>query len=199
MVVSPQEALRVVLTVIRSLSQLGVPYAIDGSLASSMHGVPRSTRDADLITNLRPENIQPFVTAVSRAFYVSPERVAQAVLERSSFSMAHRATGIKIDISVLNDDPLQAQNLIRRRTFHVPDEPGITLQVTSAENIVLQKLRWYQTGNRVSDQQWNDILGVLKVQRKSLDFEYLREWADRTGVEDLLRQAYEDAGIDPAV
>jgi hypothetical protein len=40
---------------------------------------------------------------------------------------------------------------------------------------------------------------VLKVQGKRLDFEYLKEWAPHLGVEDLLRQAYEDAGIDPAV
>jgi hypothetical protein len=69
----------------------------------------------------------------------------------------------------------------------------------SPEDTILQKLHWYQIGNRVSDRQWNDIQGVLKVQRKSLDFEYLKEWADRIGVEDLLRQAYDDAGIDPAV
>ncbi len=43
------------------------------------------------------------------------------------------------------------------------------------------------------------MLGVLKIQRKRLDFEYLKEWAAHLEVEDLLRKAYEDAGIDPAL
>jgi hypothetical protein len=36
-----------------------------------------------------------------------------------------------------------------------------------------------------------------KVQRTGLDFNYLKEWADQIGVKDLLRQAHEDAGVDP--
>ena len=69
--------------------------------------------------------------------------------------------------------------------------------MATAEDIILQKLHWFQLGNRVSERQWDDVLGVLKVQRKRLDFDYLKDWASRTGVEDLLRQAYEDAGLDP--
>jgi len=71
--------------------------------------------------------------------------------------------------------------------------------MATAEDIILQKLRWYELGNRVSDRQWNDVLGVLKVQRKRLDFEYLKEWAAHLEVEDMLRKAYEDAGLDPAL
>jgi hypothetical protein len=197
--VSPEEALRVVLEVTRPLDQLGIPYAVGGSLASSLHGIPRTTQDADLVADLRPAHIQPFVAAVSSAFYVSPERVAQAISRRSSFNMVHHGTGIKVDIFILKADPLVLQEMMRRRIFPIPGQPGTTIQVASAEDTILQKLHWYQIGNRVSDRQWNDVLGVLKIQRKNLDFDYLKEWADRTGVEDLLRQAYEDAGLDPAV
>jgi hypothetical protein len=197
--VPPEEALRVVLEVSRHLDRLGIPYAVGGSLASSLHGVPRSTQDADLVADLRPAHVQSFVAAVASAFYVSPERVAQAVGRRASFNLVHLATGIKVDIFMLKAEPLALQEMIRRRVLPVPGSSGATLQVTSAEDTILQKLHWYQAGNRVSDRQWNDVLGVLKVQRKNLDFEYLKEWAYRTGVEDLLRQAYEDAGLDPAV
>ena len=71
--------------------------------------------------------------------------------------------------------------------------------MASAEDIILHKLRWFQMGNGVSDRQWDDVLGVLKVQRKLLDLEYLKEWAAHLEVEDLLRKAYEDAGLDPAL
>jgi hypothetical protein len=195
--VSPEEALKVVLEVSRPLDQLGVPYAVGGSLASSLHGVPRSTQDADLVADLRPIHVQPFVVAVSPGFYVSPERVAQAVDRRSSFNLVHNGTGLKVDLFMLKAEPFALQEMTRRRLLPIPGPSGLSLQVASAEDTILQKLHWYQLGNRVSERQWTDVLGVLKIQRRHLDFDYLKEWAARIGVEDLLRQVYDDAGIDP--
>ena len=196
--VSPEQALRIVLEVSRHLDELGIPYAVGGSLASSLHGIPRSTQDADLVADLRSAHIQPFADALSSSFYVSPERIAQAISKRSSFNMVHHGTGIKVDIFILKVDPLALQEMTRRQILPIPGSAGTTLQVASAEDTILQKLHWYQIGNRVSERQWSDVQGVLKVQRKRLDFEYLERWAPHLGVEDLLRQAYEDAGIDPA-
>jgi hypothetical protein len=47
----------------------------------------------------------------------------------------------------------------------------------------------------VSEHQWNDVLGVLKVQKESLDMTYLHHWASELKVEDLLERALRDAGI----
>jgi hypothetical protein len=191
------EALKVILEVIKILENLGVPYAVGGSLASSLHGIPRSTQDGDLVADLRTEHVQGFLAAVAESFYVSPERVLQAVQRHSSFNLIHLKTMIKVDVFVLKAEPLSLQEMARRQVLSVPGEPGTTLHVASAEDTILQKLLWYEKGHRVSGQQWNDILGVLKVQRARLDFGYLKEWAGHIGVEGLLRQAYEDAGVSP--
>ena len=193
--IPPEDALKVILEVVRVLEDLQVPYAVGGSLASSMRGIPRSTQDGDLVADLRVEHIQPFVAAIAQTFYVSPERVLQAVQRRSSFNVVHLKTAIKVDIFVLSRDPLSLQEMARRQVLPFPGEPGTTIHVASAEDTVLQKLLWYRKGNMVSERQWNDILGVLKVQGPRLDFDYLKEWADRIGVDDLLRQACDDAGV----
>ena len=195
--IPPEEALRVILEVVGILDDLQVPYAVGGSLASSMHGIPRSTQDGDLLADLRLEHMQPFVAAVADRFYVSPERALQAIQRRSSFNLVHLKTMIKVDIFVLKAEPFSLQEMTRRQVLPVPGEPGTTLHVASAEDTVLQKLLWYQKGDRVSTQQWNDILGILKVQGAHLDFDYLKEWADRIEVDGLLRQAYDDAGVNP--
>jgi hypothetical protein len=49
--------------------------------------------------------------------------------------------------------------------------------IASPEDIILAKLEWYRMGGEVSDRQWNDILGVLKLQGLRLDLVYLRQWA----------------------
>jgi len=45
----------------------------------------------------------------------------------------------------------------------------------------------------VSERQWLDVLGVLKVQGPALDQGYLREWAAQLGVTPLLEQALAEA------
>lgn len=57
------------------------------------------------------------------------------------------------------------------------------------------KLQWYRDGGGVSDRQWNDVLGVLKVQGPVLDRAYLEEWALELGLAGLLREALDDAGL----
>jgi hypothetical protein len=195
--VAPEEAFQVVLEVTRVLDELGVPYLIGGSLASSLWGIPRTTQDADLVVDLRPQHLEAFATQLASTFYLSPERLRDAVRRRSSFNLLHLKTMIKVDLFLLKGDLSSLQEMTRRQAFPVPGSPEIFLQVASPEDIVLQKLHWYRLGNGVSDQQWADVLGVLKVRRASLDLPYLREWAERRAIGDLLKKALQDSGIGP--
>ncbi|MFL5655678.1 MAG: hypothetical protein ACJ8CB_16055, partial [Ktedonobacteraceae bacterium] len=67
--------------------------------------------------------------------------------------------------------------------------------VASPEGTILNKLEWYRMGGEVSDRQWNDILGVLKIQGTNLDMVYLQRWAAVLKVTDLLERALVDAGL----
>jgi hypothetical protein len=193
--VSPDEAFQVLLEVTRVLDELEVPYVVGGSLASSLHGIPRSTQDADLVAVLRTSHIQSFISRIEGAFYVSPERVETAVRRRTSFNLIHLKTMIKVDLFVFPETPLARQEMARRQNLPVPGEPEAHLQIASPEDTILQKLLWYRKGGGVSERQWNDVLGVIKVQGKALDLDYLKEWAERSGVEDLLAQAFTDSGL----
>ena len=67
--------------------------------------------------------------------------------------------------------------------------------IVVALDVVLNKLQWYQKGGSVSEQQWKDVLWVLKVQGDKLDLEYLKYWASRLNISDLLNRSFDDAGM----
>lgn len=58
----------------------------------------------------------------------------------------------------------------------------------------LHKLVWYKLGNEISDRQWNDVLGIMKLQREQLDNAYLDTWADAIEVASLLNRARHECG-----
>ena len=74
-------------------------------------------------------------------------------------------------------------------------EIGRTLYICAPEDTVLHKLLWYAAGSGVSDRQWYDLQGVLRLQAHGLDLAYLRHWAAALGVEALLHRALDEAGL----
>jgi len=189
------EPLAVSLKVARILEGLAIPYVVGGSLASSLHGMPRSTHDIDLVADLRAHHVAPLLQALGNDFYVSSEAVADAVRRRGSFNIIDQETILKVDIFVLKEDALSRDEMSRGVVVDLPGDPSATLVIASAEDIVLQKLLWYQLGAGVSERQWLDVLGVLKVQGDRLDLVYLESQAQRAGVADLLARARMEAGL----
>ena len=66
------------------------------------------------------------------------------------------------------------------------------LTVASPEDMILTKLEWFRKGGEVSDRQWRDVRGLLKLQAGELDDAYLSKWAGTLGVDDLLERARRD-------
>lgn len=75
------------------------------------------------------------------------------------------------------------------------EESSRKFYLSSPEDIILSKLQWYQRGGGVSEQQWKDVLGVLKVQTDKLDLEYLKHWASSLNLSDLLNRSFDDASM----
>lgn len=186
------DALEAVLEVTTILDTLAIPYLVGGSLASSLHGVPRSTEDADLVVELEPAKIEPLVKALQETFYIDEERVRDAVRRRASFNIIRLAGIFKIDLFVLPDTPGSRLEMERRQVVDLGD-PERSIFVASAEDTVVQKLHWYRLGRGISERQWRDALGVLRVQKGRLDLDYLRETAVRLEVEGLLERALREA------
>lgn len=187
------EATRITLLVTQTLETLGIPYAVGGSLASSVHGVMRSTLDVDIVADMRLEHIQPLVAALSKEFYADDEMMRDAIEHQSSFNLIHYETAFKVDIFIRKARAFDQMQLERRRMSVITTDPEQSVYVTSPEDVILSKLEWYRMGGEVSDRQWRDVLGVLKTREGELDLNYLRKWANELKVIDLLERALQES------
>jgi hypothetical protein len=115
--------------------------------------------------------------------------VRQAVRDRFTFNILHPGSGFKIDVYVLKDEPFQQSAFSRRAFLTLADDPAQPIACYSPEDVVLFKLQWYRLGGDSSDQQWSDILGVLRAQSDRTDVTYLDRWSEYLGVADLLARA----------
>lgn len=187
------EPIEVTLKVTGILEKLGIPYLIGGSLASTLYGMVRTTQDSDIISEMRPEHIQPFVTSLQNEFFIDEEMIADSIQHNSSFNMIHRDSMFKVDVFIPRPRPFQRSQIARaqRQTFSFEKE--MSANFASAEDTILSKFEWYRMGGEVSDRQWRDILGVLKTRAGELDLDYLRKWAIELKVNDLLERALNES------
>ncbi len=188
------QVLAAITPVIEVFEQLGVLYHIGGSVASSIYGILRATIDADLIADLRLEHVRPLVIQLQTDYYIDEDMIRDAIKRRSSFNVIHLDTMLKVDVYIPKFRSFDQEEL-RRAQQEVLLEGTRPFNVASPEGTILNKLEWYRMGGEVSDRQWNDILGVLKVQGTSLDIDYLQKWAANLRVTDLLERALVDAGL----
>lgn len=183
------ETTRITLLVTYVLEQLGIAYLVGGSLASSLHGVMRATLTVDIVADIQLKHIPALVAALAQEFYADAEMMQDAIERRSSFNLIHYATAFKVDIFIRKVRPFDQMQFERRVRSVIVADPEQSIYMASPEDIILAKLEWYRLGGEVSDRQWRDILGVMKVRAGELDLDYLQHWAKELQVADLFDRA----------
>lgn len=171
---------RVLQQVVDLLEAADVEYRLTGSLASSIHGHPRSTQDIDLVIEGSREQVLSLVSLFDEAgFYVSPEAAGEAFAARGRFNAIDRETGWKVDL-ILRKDREFSQVEFERRTRE--DVLELSLDVATPEDTLLAKLEWARLGE--SRRQIEDAAAILEVQGPSLDRIYVLRWVGELGLEE---------------
>jgi hypothetical protein len=183
----------VLLRIARVFEEQGIAYVVVGSFASSLRGLYRTTGDVDIVADIKPEQIDLFVAALQNDFYIDELTVRRAVTGRRSFNAIHFDSVFKVDIFIPSSDDFTQQQLTRRQLERIAPDLAQAIYVATAEDTILAKLKWYRTGNEISNTQWTDVMGIIGVQSENLDVNYLRAWADKLNVRDLLEKALNEA------
>ena len=172
--------------------ELGLPYALGGSMAGSLLGEPRSTVDVDMAVVMDPVSGEALLERVGPEFYVPVDTARAAIRRHTSFNLVDTVSALKVDVFVLGDGLLDRMQIERRVLVEIPGAPA-GIWVTSAEDQVLRKLDWYREGGRASDRQWRDVVGILRVHHGAIDRDYLATSAQALGLDDDLAEALRQA------
>jgi hypothetical protein len=185
------DVLEVAVRVGRALDSVGARYLLVGSVASSLLGDPRTTNDIDFVAALPAARVEAFREALGEEFDVDEAALADAMATGGSWNIFFSPWMSKVDLFAAGSS--ERQQVQFARAIRIPVGSG-HLMVLSAEDAILSKLSWFRDGGGVSQQQWRDVLGVLRVAGTTLDSAYLSEWGERLGLQGLLANALAEAG-----
>ena len=167
------------------LEELNIPYLIVGSFATSIWGEPRMTLDIDIVIDLHAEQVKAFCLKFPPPhFYVSETAAREAVVRRRQFNVLYPSTANKIDFMISRNDEWSRLQLERARTQ--PFDGDIKLKVCSPEDVIIAKMRYFKEGQ--SPKHLRDIAGVLDLQGKDIDRNYISHWANVLNLKEISQQ-----------
>ena len=161
-----------------ALERTQVPYLLTGSVASSLHGKPRSTRDLDVVIAPTREQLQALIREFpSSDYYCDEQHAMQALANGSQFNVIDFATGWKVDFIIADDSDYGRTAMGRRQSI---DVAGTAAYVASPEDVLIAKLRWAKLSG--SDRQLEDAAGIIGTQGGKLDIAYVERWVRELGL-----------------
>ena len=178
------------LRVATALEANGIPYMLTGSLASSMYGIPRATNDIDIVIAPDRAQLLSLIQLFRRVgLTVHSETALAALHKRTQFNVIDLRRGWNVDLIICKDRDFSTTEFGRKQTHEVE---GMRLTLATPEDVLLAKLEWAKLGD--SERQIDDAAGIVKMQRETLDLQYIQHWVDVLAVQQQWTAAQERAG-----
>jgi hypothetical protein len=166
----------------RPLNQVGIRYAMTGSIAAIFYGEPRLTHDVDFVVFLNTSDIEALHQLFpSPAFYLpSPDLISLEARreQRGHFNIIHVESGFKADFYLSGKDELNAWAIGKRRDFQIEGE---TVSLAPPEYVIVRKLEYYREGH--SEKHLRDIRSILAISGERLNRPEMMQWIRRLGLE----------------
>ncbi len=191
---STTDLLDAILSLSAIFEGLQISYYIQGTVANSLYGMQRATFDVDFVVDLHLEHIDILREKLKPFYAIDTQMMRDAIYLRTYFEIVHITSLIKINVLLSQELDFERQ-IYNRIQHHRLLESSPPVCVASPEDIILTQLRNYRAGGEIADDQWNEILGVLKVQGTGLDFAYLEQWALELNVLELLERAFAETDL----
>ena len=163
--------------VISACEAEGVAHMVTGALAFNLYGIPRSTKDVDIVIDVSgPEGIAKLIARLEPGI----EFRDQVQFDTLTWGRRHIGrpkgnTALEVELFELFDDPFVREQF-RRRKKTKSGQIKLETWVPTAEDVVVQKIRWGRS------KDLDDARDVLAVQGpETLDMQYVRGWCETHG------------------
>lgn len=167
----------------KRLEKIGIEYMLVGSMALVHYAMPRATVDIDIVVEISPENIDKFIVEFENDYYIPINRAKDAVRRKAMFNILNNQTILKIDCVVLKESEFEMNAFARRRKVKYTDDFEVC--IISREDLILSKLNWAK--NTKSERQLLDVASII---RNGYDEEYVKIWAKKLDIENLLNECF---------
>lgn len=165
------------LELLRAFDEHGVPYMVVGSYSSNFYGMPRMTKDADVVVHLPSSEWSKIPTVLPAGIAITATRREILQVEGTRFT---------IELFRLSDDPHDRMRFERRKQLEI--FPGSFVFLPTPEDVIVQKLRWNKTAKRGKD--FDDVVAVMAtLGPEGLDWDYIRQWCGLHETLDLMEEA----------
>lgn len=172
------------LALLKTLNELDVPYMIVGSYSSNFYGIPRSTKDADLVFEFTSSNLKRIDERLPAGLRFENQGSFEMVTATRKELLLIEGSDFQIELFHLSDDEFDQCRFQRRVKAELPG--GVSVWMPTPEDVIVQKLRWSKGGGRSKD--FDDVVSVLRFQH-DLDFDHIGHWCGKHGTMERLREA----------
>lgn len=171
------------------LNKQGIEYMVVGSFSSNRYGVPRATNDADLVLNVVAMEREKLFRELPAVFEIDSQVTFEMIAGTWRQIIEIPSIPFTIELFELSNDPHDQCRFSRRKTLSLLSRQA---SVPTAEDVIVQKLRWAQAAKRNKD--FEDVVAVMAVQGETkLDWLYIEKWCAEHGTLGILADAKAEA------
>jgi hypothetical protein len=160
----------------------GIEHMAVGAIAAGTFGIPRATKDIDLLVSLDINHgIHKLIPALDPLIEFEPQAQFDTITWGKRYVGTSR-TGppFKVELFEMFDDEFVRTEFSRRARTYVPLLKR-EVWLPTAEDVIVQKIRWGRS------KDLDDARDVLAVQGpETLDMAYIQNWCDTHGTRERL-------------
>lgn len=160
-----------VIAVLDVLNRKQVPYMLVGSFSSNAYGEARATKDADFVVELSAEKRSDLLRELPVEFEIDCQVLFETITGHTRQILRVPSIPFEIELFDLSDEAFDQSRFSRRLKTSMLDQD---VWLPTAEDVVVQKLRWAKLGSRMKD--FLDAQSIVKVRGDRLDWDYIRHW-----------------------
>lgn len=172
------------------MNQLGIDYMVVGSFSSNRYGVPRATKDADLVLRIETAEREALFSKLPESFKIDPQVSFEMVTGTWRQIIEIPSIPFTIELFELSSDLHDQERFSRRKRMTLLSRQA---WLPTAEDVIVQKLRWCKGGRRSKD--FDDTVAVMAVQGNALDWPYIEKWCAEHDTLDVLTEAKAEASL----